>query len=174
MDTWLKLFIALACVSMIAQGAALLLMYTQIKRLSEKTTQSMDDLRAKTEPILSRVQVLLDDTQPKLSSTTSDVAEIARIGRIQAERLDRVAAEAIDRLRLQLVRADQMISGTLEQIEDTGTEMKRTLLGPVKEVSALIKGVNAGLEFLRGTGGRKRGNSERTRERVTEDEELFI
>jgi uncharacterized protein YoxC len=169
MDTWLKFFIALACISMIAQFGVLLGMYFQMKRLSEKVTQTTSDLQAKTEPILSRVQVLVDDIQPKLSSASADAAEVAQIARVQAERMDRLFAEGMDRLRLQLIRADQMISGTLEQIENTGAEMKRTLLGPVREVSALLKGVNAGIEFLRGS---RRRSSERTRE--TQDEELFI
>jgi hypothetical protein len=170
MDTWLKLFIALACLSMIAQFGALLGMYLQVKKLGAKVDRTTTEFQTKTEPILSRVQMILDDTQPKLASASSDAVEIARIGRIQAERFDRVFAEAVDRLRMQVIRADQMISGTLEQIEDTGAEVRRTLLGPVREVSALVKGISAGLEILRGNSRRRA--SERARQ--TQDEELFI
>ncbi len=170
MDTWLKLFIALACVSMIAQGGALVAMYLQMKRTSEKLERTTDELRSRAEPILTRAQMILDDVQPRLASAGDDVAEIARIGRIQAERMDRVFAEAMDRLRMQVVKADQMISGTLEQIEETGADIRRTLLGPVREASALVKGINAGIEFLRG--GNRRRASGKVRE--TEDEELFI
>jgi hypothetical protein len=61
-----------------------------------------------------------------------------------------------------------MITGALERIEDTGAEMRRTLLAPLHQASALIKGISAGIEYLR----TQRRPPERSREH--QDEELFI
>lgn len=168
METWVAVFVIVAAVAIVLQMLILAGMYLQIKQLSERMNRVATDLQGKMEPILTRLNLLLEDMHPRLSSATADAAEIAHIARIQAERLDRIFAEGMDRLRLQVIRADQMITGTLEQIEDTGAEMKRTLLGPVRQVSALLKGISAGIDFLR--------TQKRAPERVREhqDEELFI
>ena len=101
-------------------------------------------------PILGRVQMLVEDAQPKISSMMSDATEITRVARTQVQRVDRVMVEAVDRLRLQLVHADQILTGALETIEDTGAKLRKTLWGPVQSVSALVRGIQVGLEFFRG------------------------
>jgi hypothetical protein len=168
MDAWLKLFIALACISMIAQFGVLLATFLEVRKLGEKMGRLAEDMRTRTEPVLSRLNEMLQELQPRLSSVAADTAEIAHIGRLQAERLDRVFADAADRLRAQVIRADHMITGALERIEDTGAEMRRTLLAPLHQASALIKGISAGIEYLR----TQRRPPERSREH--QDEELFI
>jgi type IV secretory pathway VirB2 component (pilin) len=62
-----------------------------------------------------------------------------------------VFTEAVDRLRLQIIRADQIITGALEAVESAGAEIRRSISGPVQKAVALIKGIQAGLEVLRAT-----------------------
>ena len=71
------------------------------------------------------------------------------LARVQAQKLDKVFTEASDRLRGQLVRADRILTGTLEAVEDAGTQVRRTILGPVQKASALVQGIKVGLDFLR-------------------------
>ena len=94
--------------------------------------------------------MLVEDAQPKISSMMSDAAEITRVARNQVQRVDRVMVEAVDRLRMQLVHADQILTGALETVEDTGAKLRSTLWGPVQSVSALVRGIQAGMEFYRG------------------------
>jgi hypothetical protein len=168
MDPWLKVFIFLACVSMIGQGLALAGIFRQIKSLNERMTRIASDMQARTEPILSRLQMIVEDVQPRISSAAEDAAEIARLARAQTEKIDRIFSEAVDRLRMQVLRADQILTGALEEIEEAGTEFKQTVLRPVRQASAFIKGIRAGLDFLKS----QKQSPERARER--QDEELFI
>jgi hypothetical protein len=168
MDPWLKFFIVLAAVAIIGQMLILLGMFLQVKSMNERMTRIATDLHARIDPILSRLHMVVEEVGPQISSAAENAAEITRLARAQTEKIDRVFTEAIDRLRMQVLRADQILTGAIEEIESAGTEFKASVLRPVRQATAFVKGIKAGLDFLRG----QRQSPERAREQ--QDEELFI
>ncbi|MBI1750572.1 MAG: hypothetical protein HY234_09530 [Acidobacteria bacterium] len=168
MDPWLKFFIVLAAVAIIGQMLILLGMFLQVKSLNERMTRIAGDLQGKLEPILTRLHLMVEEVGPQISSAAADAAEITRLARAQTEKIDRVFTEAVDRLRMQVLRADQILTGAIEEIEDAGTEFKKNVLRPVRQATAFVKGIKVGLDFLRA----QRHSPERAREQ--QDEELFI
>ncbi len=168
MDPWLKFFISLAAIAIVGQMVILLGMFLQVKSLNEHLMATMADLQSRIDPILSRLHMMVEEVGPRISSAASDTAEIASLARAQTEKIDRVFTEAVDRLRMQVLRADQILTGALEEIEDAGTELKRNVLRPVRQATAFVRGIKVGLDFLRG----QRHSPERAREQ--QDEELFI
>ena len=167
METWDKIFVLVAMLVLIYQSVMLALLYKQLNDTSRKMTRIATDLHEKTDPVLTRTRMLLDDLHPRLSAIAADAQEITLVARTQAHKVDRVFSEAVDRLRLQIIRADQLLTGALEHIEDAGTQVRKTVLGPVQQAAAIIQGVKAGIEVFRG--GKR--SPERPRE---QDEELFI
>jgi type IV secretory pathway VirB2 component (pilin) len=143
-------------------------MYFQFKKTSDQMSNIVRDLDSRVSPILLRMNRILDDSEDRISSIVGDAAEITRIARGQAQKVDRVFTDAVERLRVQVVRADQILTGTLEVIEDTGTQVRRTLQGPVMQVSAVLKGIKVGLDFIRGQ------QRPRSHDASAVDEELFI
>jgi hypothetical protein len=99
-----------------------------------------------------------------------DASEITRLARSQAQKVDRVFTDAVDRLRIQVVRADHILTGTLEVIEEAGSRVRKTVWGPLQQASALLKGLKVGLDFIRGQQQKRRAEPDST----TQDEELFI
>ncbi len=120
--------------------------------------------------MLTRVQILLDDTQPKISSMVNDASHIVYLARGQAQKIDRVFTDAADRLRGQLVRADRILAGTLEALEDAGSKFSHSFWRPVQKASALVQGIKVGLDLLRSRRSRSRGDEPREQQ----EEELFI
>ena len=169
MNVWVEAFIVIAAVAIVVQMAILLGMYIQMKIAIEKFTIIATDVKVRVDPILLRVNRILEDSEDKIASITGDTAEITRLARGQAQRIDRVVTDSLERLRVQVIRADQILTGALEVIEDTGTRVRKTLWAPVQQVSAVLKGVKVGIDVLRGSQGR-RGESDG----ATQDEELFI
>ena len=110
---------------------------------------------------------ILEDSEDRIASIMGDAAEITRMARGQAQKMDRVFTDAVERLRIQVIRADQILTGTLEVIEDAGSKFRKTVWGPVQQASALIKGLKVGLDFSAAT---NRPDSDST----PQDEELFI
>ncbi len=168
MESWLPFFVIVAALAVVLQAGMLFVMYRQLREMNERTARIAADLHAKVSPILSRLQILLEDTQPRISSIVADAAEITHLARTQAQKVDRIFTEAADRLRMQLIHADQILTGALESIDEAGSKLRRTIWGPVQQAAAFVKGVKVGLDFFRSS----RPPAERRGEQS--DEGLFI
>ena len=100
-----------------------------------------------------------------------DASHIVYLARAQAQKMDKVFSEAADRLRGQMVRADRILSGALEAVEDAGTQVRRSFLAPMQRASAVVHGIKIGLDVLR---SRRGHNRETTPESSEQEDELFI
>jgi hypothetical protein len=167
MSGWLELFIAVAAAAIVIQMAVLLAMFMQLRTAIATFTRIALQLQARLDPILTRTNRILEDSEERIASIMGDGAEIARLARGQAQKVDRVLTDMAERLRIQVVRADHILTGVLEVIEETGTTFRSKVWKPVRQASAILKGIKAGLEFIR-SGRRPEPDS------VTQDEELFI
>ncbi len=169
MSGWIEAFIIIAAIAIVIQMAILLAMFVQLKASLEQFTRLANDLHARIDPILLRVTRILDDSEDRIASIMGDAAEITRIARGQAQKVDRVFTDAVERLRTQVIRADHILTGTLEVVEDAGTKVRKSFLGPIQQASALLKGLKVGLDFIRGQ-QRRRAEPDS----APQDEELFI
>jgi len=171
MQFWMEFFSIIAAIALVVQVAILIGLFFELKKTTESINRMVTDLHTRMGPILTRTQILLDETQPKISAMVEDASQMMYLARGQAQKLDRVVGEAADRLRGQLVRADRMVTGALEAVEDAGEHVRRNFWGPMQKASALINGIKIGLDVLRS----RRATASPSRETVeAEDEELFI
>jgi len=169
MASWvMPLFVIVAAVSLFIQMLIFAAMFMTIRRLGKRMEDVVDDLQRRVNPVLSRLQTLVEEAQPRISTMISDAAEITHLARNQVQRVDRVLTEGVDRLRMQLVHADQILTGALETVEETGARIRSSVWRPVQSVTALLRGIQTGLEFYRGRRRRADGVTEQ------QDEELFI
>jgi hypothetical protein len=164
---WIEAFIVVAALAIILQTAVLVSMAIQLKSTMSHFEKLAGDLHARVDPILIRAGRIIDESEERIRSITTDTAEITRLARSQAQKLDRVVTDTLERVRIQVLRADQMITGTLEVIDEAGTTIRAKVWKPVMQISALIKGIKAGLDVLRGGPGPDG-------EVAHQDEELFI
>lgn len=169
MNAWLEVFIVLASIAIVVQAAMLTALFFEMKRLSARLERFTTDLESRLTPILSRVQIFLEDTQPRIAEMVADAAHVVYLARAQAQKVDRVFTEASDRLRGQLVRADRILTGALETVEDAGSKFTHSVWRPVQKVSALVQGIKVGIDLLR-----SRRANRRPEEPLEQEEELFI
>jgi uncharacterized protein YoxC len=170
MQFWMEFFSIIAAIALVVQVGILVGLFLQLKRTTESINRVVNDLHTRMGPILTRTQILLDDTQPKITALVDDASHVVYLARTQAQKMDKVFSEASDRLRGQLVRADRILTGTLEAVEDAGTQVRRSFLGPVQKASAVVQGIKVGLDFLRS----RRSHKETYEERLEQEDELFI
>src|SRR6266481_8503534 len=90
MQMWLEFFSIIAALALVVQVVILTLLLLQMRRTSENMNRLMGDLHARVGPILTRVQILLDDTQPKISNMVNDASHVVYLARGQAQKIDRV------------------------------------------------------------------------------------
>jgi hypothetical protein len=170
MQLAIEIFSIVAAVALVVQVAILIGLFLQLKRTTESINRMITDLHTRIGPILTRTQIMLDDTQPKITGLIDDASHIVYLARSQAQKMDKVFTEASDRLRGQLIRADRILTGALETVEDAGTQVRRNFLAPVQKATALVHGIKVGLDFLRA----RRGQREIVPEGVEQEDELFI
>jgi len=170
MENWVAFFVIVAALAIVLQAAILTAMFLAMRKTSEQVVRVSSEVSTKLVPVLEKTNALLEDSRSRISSVMADTAEIVHLARNQANRFDRVAGEGLEMLRVQIVRADQVITGMLESLEEAHTQVRRTVSGPITQMVALLRGVKAGLDFF--TGG-KHSKGEGARGASTE-EELFI
>ncbi|HMD41098.1 MAG TPA: hypothetical protein VKH15_17560 [Candidatus Acidoferrum sp.] len=168
MQTWLMIFSIVASVALIVQGAMLIALFFEIRETNKKVNGLVTDLHTRVGPILTRAQILLDDTQPKISNMVADAAHIVYLTRGQAQKMDRVLTDATDRLRGQLNHVDRILTATLETVEDAGSHFRQSVWAPMRKASALLQGIKVGLDLLRSR------RAQRPDEPMEQEEELFI
>jgi predicted phosphohydrolase len=170
MSGWVEIFIVVAAVAIVIQMGILLAMLVSMRSAIENFTRLANDLHARIDPILLRTNRILEDSEDRITSVMGDAAEITRLARSQAQKVDRVFTDAVERLRVQVIRADQIITGVAEVVEDAGARVRKTVWGPIHQVSAVLKGLRVGLDLIRGQQQRRRPEPDG----ATQDEELFI
>ncbi len=173
MQSWLPFFVMITAVAVVLQMVILAALFFQLRRLMEEMNRVMNDLNARLGPILTRVQILLEETQPRISNLVADASHIVYLARTQAQKVDRVLTDAAERLRAQLVHADRILTGALEAVEEAGSQFRRSVWAPFHKASALIQGIKVGLDFFR---SRRRSPSSTPDEPAgaAHEEELFI
>lgn len=177
MQFWLEFFSIVSAIALVVQVSILAGLFFEVKRTMAKVNQVTDDLNARVSPMITRMQLLLDDTQPKITSMVNDASHVVYLARGQAQKVDRIVTDASDRLRGQLVHADRILTNTLEAVEDAGIQMRRSVLQPVKKASAFITGIKAGLDLLRARsagGGAPKHGGDGGEPLEQQEEELFI
>jgi MFS superfamily sulfate permease-like transporter len=168
MSGWLEFFIAIATIAIVIQMAILLAIYLQMRAAVAHFMRIAAQLQSRVDPILVRTHRILDDSEDRIRTIMSNAAELTEIARNQAQKVDRVFTDAVERLRIQVVKADQILTGALELIEEAGATFRSKLWQPFHQASAILKGVKAGIDFIRGQARRPEADP------TTQDEELFI
>jgi len=169
MSGWVEAFIIIAAIAIVMQMSIMLVMLLQLKKSMEHFTRLSTELQSRVDPILTRINRILEDSEGRISSVMGDTAEITRLARSQAQKIDRVFTDTIERLQIQVIRVDQILTGAMEVVDEAGTKFRNTLWGPIRQASAVMKGIKVGLDMLRRHQG---GHAES--DGASQDEELFI
>lgn len=167
-DTLLTIFIIIAAVAIVLQAFAMFGLYMAIRRIQGEVAGMRADLTRRINPLVESLTEIVASSRDPLRSITADLADVARVAREGAGKVDGVLDEVLDRVRLQVIRVDQTITDVMEKVDKTTSAVQRNIIGPVSEASALLKGVQAGLDFFL-----SRRRESRTRD-VPQDEQMFI
>jgi hypothetical protein len=115
---------------------------------------------------------ILDDAQPKISEITTNLAEATAIVRANVSHVADTTSEIVERARMQAVRLDELVSSTLEKVEQTTDFLQNRVVAPVRRVHAIVQAVGAGLSFLKSTRRQKQASHQNGEDE--DEEEMFI
>ena len=167
-NTGLTVAMILVAIAVLMQAGAWVGIWLAIRKIPGQIESVRSDVKQRLDPLTQSTLEIVNNSREPLRNITANLAEISRILRDRTANADRVAAELLEKSRAQIIRVDQMVSELVEKVETTADAVQRGVLGPVHEISAVVKGVRAGLEFLF---SRRRVTNV---SEATQDEQLFI
>jgi hypothetical protein len=147
MDT-LTLFVAVTSAAVVIQAVILVVMYLAVRQTTARTEVLANEVRSKVLPTIELAQSMLLDLRPKVENVVNNFNDSSVLVRHQVERLDATMGDLLDRARLQVIRADELVGKALDQVEETGDLVHKTVVSPVRQVSGVLQGLTAGLEFF--------------------------
>jgi hypothetical protein len=154
---YLPIFIAVTAAAVVIQAGILVAMYLAVRQTSVRLEALAADVRGKILPTAEIVHSMLQEFRPLLQTVVTNVSESSTLVRAQIERLDATVSDAIDRTRLQVIRADELLNRTLDRVESTTDMVHKTVVSPVRQLSGLVQGITSGLEFLLGARRKRNG-----------------
>ena len=169
MEIYLIVFIALVSVALLAQAGLLLLTYLRLAKLDEETKALRQKIYDHTGPILENFQEVSTTVRENSRLILDDFSALSRDARRQMEKFDRLTDDLADRVQLQILRLDQLLSLALDNLERAGSSVKDTVVGPVREAAAVLQGVKAAFDFMSARRARQRAATA-----ARSDDELFI
>lgn len=172
-ETLLTAFIAITAIAVVIQMGILIGIFLAVKKSTEKMEQIATQVETRALPMLDSAKAILEDAQPKLQEITSNLVDTSTTMKSQMSRIDAALGDLVDRTRLQTIRVDEMVSRTLDKVEETTDMVQHTVIGPVKQINAMMQGLGVGIGTL--LQRRRAAKAEQSdRQRATDDEELFI
>ena len=131
MESWIPFFVLVTALAIVVQAIILIALFVQLRRTAARVEQTVADLNTKVNPLISRVQLLIEEVSPRLTGIVVDASEITRLARGEAQKLDRILSEALERLRMQLIHVDHILTGAMEAVEEAGSHLRSTVWAPV-------------------------------------------
>ncbi|HEX8816799.1 MAG TPA: hypothetical protein VF753_14980 [Terriglobales bacterium] len=153
----LMVFIGITALAVLIQAGMLTGMYLALRKNASLVEALTAEIKSKALPVVEEVRSTLSELRPRIETVMSNASESSTLVRAQIQRIDVTVNDILDRTRLQVIRADELVTRTLEQVEDTTDTVHRAVVSPVRQLSGLVAGVTAGLDFLMGARRRRDG-----------------
>ena len=120
-----------------------------------KWTPSPNEVKEKAIPTIETVQSFITEVRPKIDTITTNVSESSTLIKNQLERLDATLTDVLDRTRLQVIRADELLNRTMDKVEETSELVHKTVVSPLRQVSGVMNAIYTGVDVF--LGNKRRG-----------------
>ena len=172
MDEKLTIFIAVTSAAVVLQMLILAGMFLAVRTLTTHLKTVTDEVKAQALPLLENGKKLevdfkriLETSTPKLELVLDNAAAITTTAHSGIARVESTLNDVLDRARLQIIRADEMVTRAMDQVEETSEKVAHSVTSPVRHASGIVQGVRTGFGAYFG--------QKRPRERGPSDE-MFI
>jgi hypothetical protein len=157
-DNLLRIFIAVTTFAVVVQAGILVGLYLAVRKSSAKMEALATEVRSKALPTIETVQSMLVELRPKIDVMSVNFSESSTLVRNQLGRIDATLTDALDRTRLQVIRADELLNRTMDRVEETSDAVHRTVISPLRQVNGLMTAISTGVEVFLGQKRRHRKN----------------
>jgi uncharacterized protein YoxC len=168
-------FVGVAALALVTQTIILLAIYIGVSKGTKSIKGDFEGMRSSIMPtvdkareLVEKTRTLVDRVSPQIESATTDVAELARVLRVQTAEIEATVDQILERVRSQTGRIDHMFSGTLDAVDKAGGFLTHAVEKPVRQISGLVAALKAIIESLRSSEGHQEGHG------VADDQDMFV
>jgi hypothetical protein len=155
-DTYLTVFIAVTAGAVLLQAMILVALYVSVRKSTAKMDALANELKEKAIPTMETVQSFIVEVRPKIETISTNVSDSTTLIKTQLERLDATLTDVLDRTRLQVIRADELLSRTMDKVEETSEIVHKTVVSPLRQVSGVMNAIYTGIDVF--LGSKRRGS----------------
>jgi hypothetical protein len=149
-DTLLGFFIAATTLAVVIQAGILVGLYLSVRKSTARMEALATEFKSKALPTIDTAQSMLIELRPKIEAMTTNVTESSAVMRNQIHRLDAVLTDVLDRTRLQVIRADELLNRTMDRVEETSEVVHKTVVSPLRQVNGFMTALSTGVEVFLG------------------------
>jgi len=149
-DNLLKVFIGLTAIAVVIQAGILVALYVAVRKSTIRMEALATEVTNKALPTLETAHSMLVELRPKIEILAENAAESTTVLRVQLGRLDATLSDVLDRARLQVIRADELLNRTMDKVEETTEVVHKTVVSPLRHVSGFVNAISTGVEVLLG------------------------
>jgi hypothetical protein len=149
-DNLLKIFIAVTAIAVVLQAGILVALFVTVLKTTAKMEALVTEVTTKALPTVDAVQNLLTDLRPKLDVISVNAVESSNLVRNQLARIDATLTDALDRGRLQVIRADELLNRTMDKVEETSEAVHKTVISPIRQFNGLMSAITTGFDVFLG------------------------
>jgi hypothetical protein len=148
-DNLLTVFVGLTALAIVIQMGVLIALFVSSRKTRERLQIISKEMEENLLPMIRDTKILLAESTPKVREILENLTVLSATARQDAERISSTANEITDRVREKMVRADELVTRTLNRVEETTENVQHAIKSPLRQISGVLTGVAAGLaEFL--------------------------
>lgn len=144
-STLLMIFIGVSSLAIVVQAVILAGMYAATKKTSAQIEKLAEEVRTKALPAVESVQMMIVDNKGKVEEIIDNLTVASGTARSQLTRIDATLNDVLDRTRLQVMRADELATSTMDRIEETTEIVQHTIISPVRRINGVLSALSTGM-----------------------------
>lgn len=152
MDDKLTFVLIAITAAVVLQMLILAGMFFTVRKLSLHLKSVADEVKTQALPLLEGTKTLQADVKrivetsaPKFELALDNAAAISTTAHAGIGRMESTVNDLLDRARLQIIRADEMVTRAMDSVEDTTDKVAHSVTSPIKHASGIMQGISTGL-----------------------------
>jgi methyl-accepting chemotaxis protein len=144
------IFTAVTSFGVLLQAFVLLAMFLAVRRLTNRVHAITDQLQPHLLPTVTTARNLVEDVSPKLKVATTNILEASHTLRRQADHVTATLDDLLAKTEAQANRVDEIVTASIDSASHATQAVQHAFSVPVRQASALVAGLKAGFDVLRG------------------------
>ena len=119
METRFTILLIEIGIAVTVQACVLIGILITVRKSTARMSTMAEEIQKRAIPTLENVQKLVEFTRPRVEAAVENLTQASNSVRTQVEKLDLTVNDFMDRAKIQVVRADDLVTRTLDRVETT-------------------------------------------------------